>query len=1632
MDEVVYHKINYQGSSKVIKRLCEENGNLVDYKADKSEIPVNTSDLYNDSGFITNLVDNLANYYLKSETYTQAEVNSLIGAISTLHIEVVQTLPTEDISTNTIYLVPKQTAGQNDTYDEYIYVNNHWEHIGSTDIDLTNYYTKTETDTLLDGKVDKVTGKGLSTEDYTTAEKTKLSGIETGAQVNVKPDWDAAAGADDEILNKPSLATVATTGDYDDLTNKPQNLVQDANYVHTDNNYTTAEKTKLAGIEAGAQVNVEPLIGTTLNTTPSQVLNAIQNGVPVSITHTDATYGAGTVTSFYYSAVNNAVIGSTVAKVYNSGQFVGYLLFELMGHTTANTWTMYNTMLAEKTDIPDELADLGDDPTHRLVTDAEKAAWDAKSDFSGSYNDLTDKPTIPDELADLQDDATHRLVTDTEKTMWNGKSVVTANPASTTESLASIEIDGVGYSISGGGGSVNAWLNTGGTNLNPASDNLIDLNDYTTPGVYYCSDNSKSQYVSNRPTNNVQVFTLVVQKVGSAVSNWRQIYYEAGATPRMYYRAKNGSSSSWQEWKSEALSSDIPTSWKLTHDTTLIDATSSNPVDLNDIATPGTYHANDGNVAYISNKPALATQTKRFLLVVQNISNTANAYQIYMEGSQSRWFIRNTTNYGSTWSAWAQIAYADKMWRLAEGTQLNATSESRLDLNTIDAAGTYYTPNETSGPYIDHKPVESNNRFTLIVQALGNADSNRVRQIYQSIGTHDIYERYRNGTSANWSSWRRFVYDNEISQPLIGTTATVTPSQVLDALQAGRPIYIAYTETESGANVTLGYSDFTYIDLTGNIYSTLLTSSQGHPVMMALTGNVSTNTWSGYTAVLAEQSDIPDELADLDDDSTHRLVTDTEKSAWNAKSDFSGSYNDLTNKPTNATASADGFMSSTDFKKINAQAIAANTDLNTITNVGWYYTTQGSTLTNAPQTGNYAAMLVYYSGASSRRVQVFFSGSTYTYAYTRLQTSSSAWTTWERIAFASDLPTKLSDLTDDVVSGNYVKLSDNDIQAIINTQTTTSAALAVKSMHTGGYTTIQFLDKNGTALGFIGVSPSKKPVFYDTAWREIALKADIPTVGTAAAKNTGDFVERLSAWLSQETHNIDDAEVGVRFVYTTHGAPTNGTLFTVGGKNYENYRWQILIGYGGNVNSVYVRKRNGDNSTWSSWGRLVTENDGSYLKTSAGAWQMVEDTATSGEYVSVVFKSNAPTKKSVIGVRNADNATRYIGMEANGRPIWTDTTDHPLVTSEYFDFLFNATTSQKWYSFCRKALASHTTGSYIINISAVRYSYTPGTNLSFILNSSYGRFTIAPISSSIADVSWIPQIRVSHDETYLYVEILCTSLSGSQANYFRVTITPITWLAADIEFYAPTQSVATAVDLTYATNASVFRCAKADEIIYKTYNGTQQLTNASTGTSVVLTLKSSYPNAGANQALIGFFNDTDTLLGYLGVKDYKPYFLSNGGVYSELAFKSDIPSTATFLAKSGGQMTGAITFAQGSIVQQTANTMPFFLGIDAFASGGAMKWQTTAGVVNALNSGASGLVKKTTNIQSGSVSISNGSAVTVTFPTAFAGIPTVAIAQTTTGTNNTNYIVSVSKTQVQFKTGYSGTSTIYWIAYYAG
>ena len=133
--------------------------------------PTKLSDFTDDQGFIDNTVNNLTNYYLKTETYTQTEVNGLISQLTSLSVEIVETLPTENISTTTIYLV---NVSGTTNYAQWMYINSAWANIGNTSVDLSNYYTKGQADTLLESKVDKVLGKGLSTNDFSNAYKDML------------------------------------------------------------------------------------------------------------------------------------------------------------------------------------------------------------------------------------------------------------------------------------------------------------------------------------------------------------------------------------------------------------------------------------------------------------------------------------------------------------------------------------------------------------------------------------------------------------------------------------------------------------------------------------------------------------------------------------------------------------------------------------------------------------------------------------------------------------------------------------------------------------------------------------------------------------------------------------------------------------------------------------------------------------------------------------------------------------------------------------------------------------------------------------------------------------------------------------------------------------------------------------------------------------------------------------------------------------------------------------------------------------------------------------------------------------------------------------------------------------------
>ena len=108
--------------------------------------------------------------------------------------------------------------------------------------------------TALNAKVDVVAGKALSENDFTTALLNKLNGIAAGAEVNVKPDFNATSGAANEILNIPSDITDLSAHNITELsdvnttffTGSTATALTDAG---SGSIITTAERTKLGAID---------------------------------------------------------------------------------------------------------------------------------------------------------------------------------------------------------------------------------------------------------------------------------------------------------------------------------------------------------------------------------------------------------------------------------------------------------------------------------------------------------------------------------------------------------------------------------------------------------------------------------------------------------------------------------------------------------------------------------------------------------------------------------------------------------------------------------------------------------------------------------------------------------------------------------------------------------------------------------------------------------------------------------------------------------------------------------------------------------------------------------------------------------------------------------------------------------------------------------------------------------------------------------------------------------------------------------------------------------------------------------------------------------------------------------------
>lgn len=320
-------------------------------KAVDVAVPTTTSSLTNDSGYITNEVNDLVNYYDKDETdtliATEAETRDAadldlqgqIDAISSASdvVDVVgtyaelQAYDTSKLSDNDIIKVlTDETHDDAISYYRWNDTTNAFIYIGSQG----PFYTKSETDASFVPQTRTINGKGLNSDVVLTASDvnalpastviptvndatltiqkngTTVATFTANSAQNATADISVPTKVSDltndlNFVEETDLADVAFSGAYADITGTPSiptktsdltndsDFVSDANYVHTDNNFTTALKNKLNGIATGAEVNVQ----SDWNVTDTSSDAFIKNKPAIPTKTSDLTNDSGFITS---------------------------------------------------------------------------------------------------------------------------------------------------------------------------------------------------------------------------------------------------------------------------------------------------------------------------------------------------------------------------------------------------------------------------------------------------------------------------------------------------------------------------------------------------------------------------------------------------------------------------------------------------------------------------------------------------------------------------------------------------------------------------------------------------------------------------------------------------------------------------------------------------------------------------------------------------------------------------------------------------------------------------------------------------------------------------------------------------------------------------------------------------------------------------------------------------------------------------------------------------------------------------------------------------------------------------------------------------------------------------------------
>lgn len=414
--------------------------------ATKEDVPTKISQLTNDKTF-----------------KTEEEIKQLISDSQKLKKEIVDSLPTTG-EVDVIYLL-KNKNDSNNVYTEYLWINDNWEIIGDTKVDLTDYAKKTD----LNDKVDKIDGKGLSTCDYTNENKSLLESykhqqllekvqktIGTVVASNIDlayienciisgvyylgtnkanfVDFDKVEIQDSSIVNlgttsfdeKLKQNPASTRGEYiievekTDATYHPaKDLTQPCIVLQTLRNITSGleffRTTKTAKLEYhdSSMVNSADKAGEIPTISEEDWGNwEISGNSEIFIESVNPNRRmAGLMTPEDKKKLDSINVEqlskpSEIVNDLTTGGVDKALSAEqgkILNETKIDKTELSN--YAKSTDIKTSLSELTDDSTHRTVTDEEKAKWNGmiqKNDILEMINQMIEKKVKPDSIKGLK------------------------------------------------------------------------------------------------------------------------------------------------------------------------------------------------------------------------------------------------------------------------------------------------------------------------------------------------------------------------------------------------------------------------------------------------------------------------------------------------------------------------------------------------------------------------------------------------------------------------------------------------------------------------------------------------------------------------------------------------------------------------------------------------------------------------------------------------------------------------------------------------------------------------------------------------------------------------------------------------------------------------------------------------------------------------------------------------------------------------------------------------------------------------------------------------------------------------------------------------------------------------------